>query len=182
MFAVANTTLDLLVLELVLHRLSVGVLALVLGVLAPVDAGSEDDVLTNGGGIGGRSGAVLCAEAKLGPGFSVSNSGVDRLLVCDISDTSSSLYFLSLVVVSKCNDCFGSILVGNRLGRRQVGGRLFVVVVVGPVVPILMVGSISRKGCHLRLAIFTHLGLGGAVVAMIASIIVYQDFFLKLWP
>lgn len=47
MFAVANTALDLLVLQLVLHRLRVGVLALVLGILAPVDAGSEDDVLAD---------------------------------------------------------------------------------------------------------------------------------------
>lgn len=47
MFAVANTTLHLLVLQLVLHGLGVRVLALVLGVLAPVDAGSEDDVLAD---------------------------------------------------------------------------------------------------------------------------------------
>lgn len=47
MFAVANTALDFLVLELVLHSLGVGVGALVLGVLAPVDAGAEDDVFTN---------------------------------------------------------------------------------------------------------------------------------------
>lgn len=117
MFAVANATLDLLVLELVLHRLGVGVLALVLGVLAPVDAGPKDDVLANGGSVWGRPRAVLCAEAELAPGLPVSNSGVDRLLVCDISDASSRLYFLSLIVVSKYDDCFRPILVGNRLRR-----------------------------------------------------------------
>lgn len=101
MFAVADTTLDFLVLELVLHRLGVGVLALVLGILAPVDAGSEDDVLADRCSIRGRAGAVLCAEAKLGPRFPVSNSRIDRLLVCDISDATSRFDFLSLVVVSE---------------------------------------------------------------------------------
>lgn len=49
MLAVTDTALDLLVLQLVLHASGVGLL--LLGVLAPVRAGSEYDVLANGGGI-----------------------------------------------------------------------------------------------------------------------------------
>lgn len=67
MFAVANTALDLLVLELVLHGLGVGVGTLVLGILAPVDAGAEDDVFTNRCRISSRAVTVLCTGAKLGP-------------------------------------------------------------------------------------------------------------------
>lgn len=52
MLAVADTALDLLVLELVLHALGVGVLALVLGLLLPVGRGAEDDVLAHRRGVG----------------------------------------------------------------------------------------------------------------------------------
>lgn len=45
MLAVTDTTLDGLVLELLLHGVGVRVLVLVLGVLAPVGAEAEDDVL-----------------------------------------------------------------------------------------------------------------------------------------
>lgn len=158
MFAVANTALDLLVLELVLHRLRVGVLALVLGILAPVDAGSEDDILADGCGIGCRASAVLLAEAELGPGLSVGDAGVDRLLVRNIANSTGRLYFLALVIVSECDDGLGSVLVGDGLGGREIGG-LFDIVVVGPVMPILRVGLAMRnqagdaslQGCSLGL-------------------------------
>ena len=45
MLSAANTTLDLLVLELVLELLLLVVL--LLGILAPVDTRPEDDVLAN---------------------------------------------------------------------------------------------------------------------------------------
>lgn len=47
MLAIANSALDLLVLELVLHRLRVDILALILGVLTPRYTGPEDDVLAD---------------------------------------------------------------------------------------------------------------------------------------
>lgn len=50
MLPVTNTTLDLLVLELVLHAACLWLL--LLGILAPVGAWAENDVLTNRCGIG----------------------------------------------------------------------------------------------------------------------------------
>jgi hypothetical protein len=137
MLAVTDTTLHLLVLQLVLHGLGVGIGGLVLGILAPVHAWSEDDVLANGGGIVGRSWGVLGALAELGPGFPVSDSRVHGLGVGDVSDAASGLDLLAIVIVSISNDRLGSILVGDSLGGREFGGRrLLDVVVVGPIVPV----------------------------------------------
>lgn len=135
MLSVTDTTLDLLVLQLVLHGLGIRIGSFVLGVLAPVDAGAEDDVLTDRGGIGGRAAGVLGALAKLGPCFPVGDTRVDGLLVCDVANATGGLDFLAVVVVAECDDGLGAILVGDGLGRGQIGGRLLdTVVVVGPVV------------------------------------------------
>lgn len=99
MLSVTDTTLDLLVLQLVLHGLCVGVGGLVLGILSPVDAWSEDDVLTDRGGIGGRAGGILDAQAELAPCFSVSDARVYSLGVGDVSDATSGLDLLVLIVV-----------------------------------------------------------------------------------
>lgn len=143
MLAVADTTLDLLVLELVLHRLGVGVCALVLGILAPVDAGAEDDVLADRRGVSGRASGVLGALAEFGPCFPVGDARVDRLLVGDVADAAGRLDLVPVVVVSECDDGLCSILVGDGLRRREVGRCLLVVVVVGPVVPVH--GGVSSK-------------------------------------
>lgn len=135
MLAVADTALDLLVLELVLHRLGVGVVALVLGVLAPVDAGAEDDVLTDRGGVVGRARAVLRALAELAPCFPIRDARVHRLLMGDVAHTAGRLDFVALVVVAECDDGLRAVLVGDGLGGWEVGGRLLGIVVVGPVVP-----------------------------------------------
>lgn len=111
MLSIANTALDLLVLELVLHLLSVGVLALVLGVLAPVDAGSEDDILADRRRIRGRACAILCALAKLGPRLSVGDARIHGLGVSYVSDAARRLDLLPLVVISKCDDGLCAILV-----------------------------------------------------------------------
>lgn len=111
MFAVTNTTLDLLVLELVLHSLGVGILALVLGILAPVHAGSENDVLSDGCRISGRAIAILGAGTELCPLLSFSDAGVHGLLVCDVSDSTGSLDFLVVLIVTEGNDSLCSILV-----------------------------------------------------------------------
>lgn len=172
MFAVADTTFDLFVLELVLHRLGVGVGAFVLGVLAPADARSEDDVLADRRGIGSRAGTVFGAEAELAPGFAVGHSRVHRLLVGDISNASGRLYFLPLVVVAEGDDGLGPILVGNGLGRGEIAALLLDVIIVGPVMSGewggrsvgLALQNRPDCACHLK----TDLGFGGAVVAMIA--------------
>lgn len=135
MLAVTDTALDLLVLQLVLHLLRVRVLGLVLGILAPVDAGPEDDVLADGRRVMGRAGAVLCALAELAPGLAVGDARVDGLGVRDVADAARRLHSLALVIVAIGDGGLGAVLVGDGLGRREVGGCLLDVVVVGPVVP-----------------------------------------------
>lgn len=155
MFAIANTALDLLVLELVLHGLGVGIVALVLGILAPVDAGAEDDVLTNRRRVRSRAVAILCAGAKLRPRLSVSDAGIDLFGVCRVADSAGRLHFLTAVVVAVCDDGLGSILVRDGLRGRELGVGLLDIVVVGPVLAV--VGSeyhftrecARRRGCQL---------------------------------
>lgn len=118
MLAAANTTLDLLVLELVLEL--VLLVALLLGVLAPVHTGAEDDVFADRCGIGRRASTVLVAEAELGPRLAVGDSGVDRLLVCDVSDAARRLDLVP-VFIDSVGDCrLGSILVGDCLEGREL--------------------------------------------------------------
>ena len=136
MLAVANTALDLLVLQLVLHGLGVGVLALVLGFLAPVEGRLEDDVLADGGGVGGRAGTILGAEAELGPRLAIGDAGVDDLAVGDVADASCGLDLLAVVVQAVLDDGRAAILVGDFLGGREFGGGLLELVIVGPVVPV----------------------------------------------
>ena len=143
MLSVTDTALDFLVLQLVLHALGVGVVRLVLGILAPVYAGSEDDVLSDRGGIGGRSIAVLCALSKFTPFFPIGYTGVHCLGVGDESNASGSLYFLAVIVVAECDSGLGAVLVGDGLGGREIGG-LFDIVVVGPVVPVLMMVGLMQ--------------------------------------
>lgn len=131
MLSAANTTLDLLVLELVLELILR--VALLLGVLAPVEAGSEDDVLTDRGGVGGRASAVLCALAKLAPCFSVGYTGVDDFFVRDVADSAGGLDLVSVLVDAERDDGLCSVFVGDGLGRGKVGGGLLDVVVVGPI-------------------------------------------------
>ena len=135
MLTVANTTLDLLVLELVLHGLGGGVVGLLLLGLSPVDAWSEDDVLTDGSGVGSRACGILCAEAELGPCLSVGDAGVYGLGVGNESDSASGLNLTTVVIVTECDDSLCSILVGDSLRLGEIGGCLLDIVVVGPVVP-----------------------------------------------
>lgn len=111
MLSVTDTTLDLLVLELLLHRLSVGVGALLLLVLAPVDAGAEDDVLANGGGVSGRALAVLPALAELAPCFAVGDTRVHGLGVCGVADSAGGLDLVAVLVVAECDDGLGAVLI-----------------------------------------------------------------------
>ena len=118
MLSVADTTLDLLVLQLVLHALSIGVVGLILGILAPVNAGSKDDVLADRGGIMGRTGTVFCASAKLAPCFAVGNARVHSLGVCGHANTARGLDFLTLVIVPECDGCLCAVFVRDGLRGR----------------------------------------------------------------
>jgi hypothetical protein len=135
MLAVADTALDLLVLELVLHGLRIGVGALVLGVLAPADARPENHVLGNGSRVGRRARAVVGTGAKLAPALTISHARVDLFRVRNVADAARRLDFLALVVDTVCDDGLGAVLVGDCLRRWQLGGRLLDIIIVGPVVP-----------------------------------------------
>ena len=168
MLAAADTALDLLVLELVLELLLLGVL--LLGVLAPVDAGAEDDVLAHRGRVGGRTGGVLSALAELAPCLAVGDAGVHRLLVGDVAHAAGRLDLVAVFVDTVRDDGLGAVLVGDGLGRGQLGGGVFDVVVVGPVVPfddsgVSQQGS-PRKWNSPQVACGTHLGLFAMAAAM----------------
>lgn len=135
MLAVADTALDLLVLELVLEGLGAGILARLLLVLAPVRAGAEDDVLTDRGSVGSRTGRVLGAEAELGPRLAVGDARVHLFGVRRVADAAGHLHLFALVIVAEGDDRLGAVLVADGLGRGELGRRLLNVFVVGPVVP-----------------------------------------------
>lgn len=137
MLAVANTALDLLVLELVLHGLSVGVLALLLLVLAPVHARAEDDVLADRGGVGCGTDRVARAVAKLAPGLALGDAGVDLFRVRGVADAAGRLDLLVLLVEAVRDDGLGAIPVADGLRRGKVGG--------GDVIDVFVVGPAGRK-------------------------------------
>jgi len=136
MLPVADSALHLLVPQLILHRLSVGILALVSGILAPVRRGAENNVLADRGGIVRGAGSIFGGLAKLGPSFTLGDAGVDDLAVSNVPDAAGGLHFLPFVVEPVLDDGRGAVLVLDLLGRRQVGRDLVKVVIVRPVVPL----------------------------------------------
>ena len=135
MLAVTDTALDLLVAQLVLHRLGVGVRLLVLGVLAPVGAGAEDDVLAHRGGVGDGALRVLGAVAELGPRLAVRHAGVHALRVRRVAHAAGRLDLLAVLVDVVGDDGLRAVLVAERLGGRELGRELVHVLIVGPVMP-----------------------------------------------
>jgi hypothetical protein len=148
MLAVADTALDLLVLELVLHGLGVGVVGLVLGLLAPVDRGPEDDVLADGGRVGRRPGRVVGRVAEFGPRLALGHARVDDLAADHVAHAPRRLDLLPQVVVPVLDDGPRAVLVLDLLRRRQVRRRrrrlrrrrFLELLVVRPVVPFASVG------------------------------------------
>lgn len=136
MLAVTDAALDLLVAKLVLHRLGVGVRLLVLGVLAPLVARPEDDVLADGGRVGHGGARVLCAVAELGPRLAVRHARVHPLGVRRVADAAGRLDLLALLVDVVVDDGLGAVLVAERLGGRELRAHDLVhVLIVGPVLP-----------------------------------------------
>lgn len=133
MFAVADTALDGLVLELLLHGVGVGVLGLVLGILTPVGAETEDDVLADRRGIGLGTGAILLRQTKLGPGLAFRYAGVDDLTVCNHTNTAGCLDLLAILVESICDCGFRTVLVLDGLRGRKFEGDLVGLIIVGPI-------------------------------------------------
>lgn len=135
MLSAANPALDLLILELVLHSKSVGILGLVLRILPPGRRGLEDDVLAHGGGVARWSGSVLGRLPELGPCLALGDPRVDHLAVLDQPDAPRRLDFLAVVVDVVLDHGGAAVLVLDLLWRREVRGDLVDVLVVSPIVP-----------------------------------------------
>jgi hypothetical protein len=135
MLPITDTTFDLLVLQLILHTSSLGLL--LLGVLTPVCARSENDVLTanllgskfsigkgdhepNTCCIGSRSSAILGREPKLRPLFPLRNSWIHNLLMYREPDSASSLDLLAIIVPSPADYGLSTILICSG----GIGGEL----------------------------------------------------------
>lgn len=132
MLAAANTTLDLLVLELVLHGALLGVLLGIGGLSLPVRAGTEDHVLTDGGGVEGGARRVALLEAELGPRPALGDLWVDVLSDDGGLDPASDLHFLVVIVETVGDDRLGAVFV---LGNLGCGQRCWIIVliIIGPV-------------------------------------------------
>lgn len=128
-----DTTLDLLVFELVLHAALLAALLLrLLGLSLPVDAGTEGDVLADGGGLERGTGGVALLEAELGPRSPLGYLGVDMFADDGGLDAAGDLHFLVLIVQAVGNDGLGAVLVCDHLLRGE-RGRVVEFLVIGPV-------------------------------------------------
>lgn len=149
MLSAANTTLDLLVLELVLHAaLLAALLLFFLGVRLPVDGGTEHNVLTHGGGIEGRSRGVALLETELLPFAAFGDLGVDVFADDGSLNSAGDLHFLVVIVETVGDDGLGAVLVRDHLLRGERGGviEFFVVGPVGAAEENFLLGPVFLEG------------------------------------
>ena len=131
MLTITNSTLDLLVLQLLLDTSRLRLL--LFRILFPIRARSEDDVLTYWGGICCWSCRVFLWKPKFCPWFTFCDTRVDNFFDGGEADAAGCLYFLAVVIEAPWNDGFGAIFVGGCGGRREFVGDFVEVLVVGPV-------------------------------------------------
>lgn len=133
MLSGTNTTLDLLVLELVLHAaLLAAVLLGLLGLCLPVNAGAEDDVLADGGGVEGGTGGVALLVSELFPFAAFGDLGVDVFTDHCGLNPAGDLHFLVVIVETVGDDGLGAVFVRDHLLRGERGG-VIEFLIVGPV-------------------------------------------------
>lgn len=142
MLSGTDTALDLLSLQLVLHRSWLWLL--LLGILAPVDAWLEDDVLADSGSIQSWASLVLSGESELAPLLPLRNARGDNLLDNGCANAAGGLDLLSVLVQAVCDDSLGSILVGGDLLRWEFLGVVVELLIIGPVLAAVKV-SISAN-------------------------------------
>lgn len=153
MLSTANTTLDLLVLELVLHAALLGaILLFFLGVCLPVNSGTEHDVLTHGGGIEGRSRGVALLKTELLPFAAFGDLGVDVFADDGSLNSAGDLHFLVVIVETVGDDGLGAVLVRDHLLRGERGGviEFFVVGPVGAAEENFWLARACLRGCIWR--------------------------------
>lgn len=124
MVALANTTLDLCVLEL---GLLLRLVALVLVAGFPVRYRSEGDVLSDGDGVRLRARGLALLLSELCPLLSLSHTGVYNLLDDRLLDAPGGLVFLAVFADAVGDDCLCSVLVLDDLVGWEGGERLLVV-------------------------------------------------------
>ena len=133
MLSTANTTLDLLVLELVLHAALLGaILLFFLSIGLPVNGGTEHNVLADGGSVEGGTGGVALLESELFPFAAFGDLGVDVFADNGGLNSAGDLHFLVVIVEAVGDDGLGAILVRDHLLRGERGG-VIEFFVVGPV-------------------------------------------------
>lgn len=142
MLSSTDTALDLLSLQLVFHGSWLWLL--LLGILAPVDAWPEDDVLADSGGIQSWASLVLSGESELAPLLALRDARGDDLLDDGCANAAGGLDLLSVLVQAVCDDSLGSILVGGDLLWWEFLGVVVQLLIIGPVLAAVKV-SISAN-------------------------------------
>lgn len=98
MLSLTNTTFDLLILQLLLDATLLSFLLGLLSMYFPVDAGTEDDIFANRGGIKGRTGRVALFESEFAPCPSLGDLWIYVFLDNGCADSAGDLNFLAVVV------------------------------------------------------------------------------------
>jgi hypothetical protein len=128
MVALANTTLDLCVLE---FGLLLGFVALVFVTCFPRCDRSEDDVFGDGYSVGKGTGGLALLCSKFRPLLALGNTGVYSSLNYSLLDAAGGLVSAAVFPDAVGCDCLGSVLVlGDGLGGE---GELGLVVFFRPV-------------------------------------------------
>ena len=130
--AAANTALDLLVFELVLHTTLLSTLLFLLSLRLPVHAGSENDILANRGRVERRTSRVALFESEFAPAPPLGDLWVDMFSHDVGFDTAGHLHFLAVIVETVGDDGLRAIFVRSHLLRGERGG-VIELLVVGPV-------------------------------------------------
>ena len=124
MVALANTTLDLCILEL---SLLLRLVALVLATSFPVGYRPENDVLGHGNGVCLRASGLALFLSKLCPLLPLGDARVYDLLHDRLFDAPGGFVLSAVFADLVGDDCLGSILVLDDLVGGKGGKRLLVV-------------------------------------------------------
>lgn len=160
MLARADTALDLLVLELVLHAslFAAGLLGL-RRLHLPVDAGAEDDVLADGGRVERRPRRVALLVPELRPSPPLRDPRVHLLPHHVRLDPPRHLHLLPVVVEPVRHHRLRAVFVRRHLLRGERGG----------VVELLVVGPVGAAGGFLVSGCYAMSSLNGVLTLLVET-------------
>lgn len=130
MFAAANPTLDLLILELALER--VGLAAFLLGLFGlrlPVHARSENEVLAHRCRVKRGTRRVTLFQAEFRPRLSFCDCGVDVFLDHGRADLARGLHLLAVIIKAVSHHRLRAVLIRRYLLRWKRRGLIKLLVV-----------------------------------------------------